>query len=222
MGVGRIELNENNGLKNVLLNSGEVIKDVDVVIMAAGRRPFVDSLGLRDVGVKQREGGYIVVDEYQNTNVDNVYAVGDIIGKVELTPMAIAAGRRLADRLFSAKPVHSAVKVSYDNVPTVVFSHPPIGTIGLTEAEAVEKYGEDKIKVYQSKFANLYYGPFHVDPSEKPKTCMKMVCAGENELVVGLHVIGMVSNFNNFTCVSGHNQTPFERTNVFVALDFIV
>ena len=218
MGVGRIELNEKNGLKNVLLNSGEVIKDVDVVIMAAGRRPLVDSLGLQDVGVMQKEGGYIVVDEYQNTNVDNMYAVGDVCAlagrdsNVELTPMAIAAGRRLADRLFSAKPEHSFAKVSYDNVPTVVFSHPPIGTIGLTEAEAVEKYGEDKIKVYRSKFSNLFFGPFHVESSEKPKTCMKMVCAGENELVIGLHVIGMVSNFN-FTIWT--NITPFERTNAF-------
>lgn len=103
---------------------------------------------------------------------------------------AIAAGRRLADRLFGP-PIFQNAKVSYDNVPTVVFSHPPIGTIGLTEQQAIEKYGSDNVKVYRSKFSNLYYGPWKVDPDEKPKTAMKLVCAGSNELVVGLHVIGV-------------------------------
>ena len=104
--------------------------------------------------------------------------------------IAIAAGRRLADRLFGPSEFHNA-KVSYDNVPTVVFSHPPIGTIGLTEAEAVAKYGSENVKIYRSVFSNLYYGTWQVDASEKPKTAMKLVCAGSNELVVGLHVIGM-------------------------------
>lgn len=103
---------------------------------------------------------------------------------------AIAAGRRLADRLFGPSSFENA-KVSYDNVPTVIFSHPPIGTIGLTEKEAIDKYGADNIKVYRSKFSNLYYGPWEVESDEKPKTAMKLVCAGSNELVVGLHVIGM-------------------------------
>lgn len=103
---------------------------------------------------------------------------------------AIAAGRRLADRLFGPSSFHDA-KVSYDNVPTVIFSHPPIGTIGLTEKEAIEKYGAGNIKVYRSKFSNLYYGPWQLEPKDKPKTAMKLVCAGSNELVVGLHVIGM-------------------------------
>lgn len=103
---------------------------------------------------------------------------------------AIAAGRRLADRLFGPPSFQNA-KVSYDNVPSVIFSHPPIGTIGLSESEAIEKYGADNIKVYRSKFSNLYYGPWQVEPEDKPKTAMKLVCAGGNELVVGLHVIGM-------------------------------
>lgn len=103
---------------------------------------------------------------------------------------AIAAGRRLADRLFGPSTFKNA-KVSYENVPTVVFSHPPIGTIGLTESEAVERYGQENIKIYRSVFSNLYYGTWQVDASEKPKTAMKLVCAGKNELIVGLHVIGM-------------------------------
>lgn len=193
-GVKRIKHNDSSGLKEVKLNNGQLIKDVDVVIMAAGRSPLVNSLGLHDVGIQQKDGGYIEVNEYSETSVDGVYAVGDVCGNVELTPMAIAAGRRLADRLFSANPDHEFAKVSYDNVPTVVFSHPPIGTIGLTENEAKEKYGEESVKVYSSRFSNLYYGPFQIDPSEKPKTCMKLVCAGQREQVVGLHVIGMASD----------------------------
>ncbi|KAL9183234.1 hypothetical protein ACHAXT_005021 [Thalassiosira profunda] len=191
-GVDRI-IEDENGLKTVLLNNGEVIEQVDVVIVAAGRAPAVESLNLAEAGIEQRGGGYIDVNEYCETSAEGVSAVGDVTGRVELTPMAIAAGRRLADRLFGPPSFQNA-KVSYDNVPTVVFSHPPIGTIGLTEQEAVEKYGSENVRVYRSKFSNLYYGPWKVDPDDKPATAMKLVCAGANELVVGLHVIGMGSD----------------------------
>jgi len=197
-GVQKIELDdyddvfEEEGTKTVTLNNGEVISGVDTVLMATGRSPLVEPLNLPSAGVKQKDdgSGYIVTDELSQTNVDNIYALGDVCGDVELTPMAIAAGRRLADRLFGG-PALEGVKVSYDNVPTVVFSHPPIGTIGVTEKQAVEKYGEENVKVYKSKFANLYYGPWQVEADDKPKTAMKLVCAGSNELVVGLHAIGM-------------------------------
>ena len=179
-----------DGIKTVYLKNGEIIEDVDTVIMAPGREPVVESLNLGGVGVQQREGGYIDTNEYSETNVKGVYALGDVCGVVELTPMAIAAGRRLADRLFGPSEWKYA-KVSYDLVPTVVFSHPPIGTIGLTEDEAIAKYGEDNIKVYKSRFANLYYGPWQVDAEDKPKTSMKLICAGDEELIVGLHVIGI-------------------------------
>ena len=107
--------------------------------------------------------------------------------------MAIAAGRRLADRLFGG-PEFAQAKVSYDLVPTVVFTHPTIGTIGLTEPKAVAKYGAENVKVYSSKFADSHYGIFQVDPDEKPKTHMKLICAGEEEKVVGVHVIGKGSD----------------------------
>ena len=188
-GVCKITANS-EGLKTVYLNNGEVIEDVDVVLVAPGRSPLVEPLNLAARGVQQKEGGYIATDEYSETNVKGVYAIGDVVGNVELTPTAIAAGRRLADRLFGPQQWKDA-KVSYDLVPTVVFSHPPIGTIGLTESQAVEKYGKDNVKVYRSKFANLYFGPWQVEADDKPKTAMKLVCAGEEELVVGLHVIGM-------------------------------
>lgn len=188
-GVEKITVDEETGLKTVFLQNGEKIEEVDTVLMATGRSPLVEPLNLDGAGVTQKDGGYIVTDEYSATNVDGVFALGDVVGNIELTPMAIAAGRRLADRLFGGPQFENA-KVSYDMVPTVVFSHPPIGTIGLSEAQALEKYGEDNVKVYRSKFANLYYGPWQVEADDKPKTAMKLICAGEEELVVGLHVIG--------------------------------
>lgn len=189
-GLGKIEVDDSTGLKTVTLNNGEVIDDVDTVLMATGRAPLVEPLNLKGAGVEQAPRGQIVVNEYSETNVDGVYALGDVCGKVQLTPMAIAAGRRLADRLFGGEEFKDS-KVSYDNVPTVVFSHPPIGTIGLSEAKALEKYGEENVKVYKSKFANLFYGPWQVEADDKPKTAMKLICAGKEELVVGLHCIGM-------------------------------
>ena len=188
-GVGSISIG-NDGLKIVTLNNGEIISGVDTVLMAAGRSPLVEPLKLDRAGVEQKKGGYISTNEYSETNVEGIYALGDVCGDVELTPMAIAAGRRLADRLFGPEEWKDA-KVSYDYVPTVVFSHPPMGTIGYTESEAIAKYGEANIKVYRSKFSNLYYGPWQVEADDKPKTAMKLICAGDEELVVGLHVIGM-------------------------------
>lgn len=188
-GVKKIELNSTDGLKTVHLHSGERIEGVDSVIVAPGRSPNVEQLNLNEIGIAQTAKGYIKANEYSETSVGGIYAVGDVVGQVELTPTAIAAGRRLADRLFGG-PAFVDAKVSYALVPTVVFSHPTIGTIGLTEQQAIEKYGVGSVRVYKSKFANMYYGPWQVDNDDKPKTAMKLVCAGTNELVVGLHVIG--------------------------------
>jgi glutathione reductase (NADPH) len=199
-GASKVELDA-NGKKTVTFMNGDVIYGVDVVLMATGRETNIeglnldldveyntDGLQLEKLGVKLGRKKEIMIDEYCNSNVDSIKALGDVISNVELTPMAIAAGRRLADRLFGGIP---DAKVSYENVPTVVFSHPPIGTIGLTENKAVAKYGRDNVKVYLSKFSNLLYGIFDVDPDDKPKTAMKLICAGLEEKVVGIHVIGM-------------------------------
>ena len=105
-----------------------------------------------------------------------------MIGKWQLTPVAIAAGRKLAHRLFNGEDL----KLDYENIPTVVFSHPPIGTCGITEAEARAKFGDDQIKVYTSTFTPLY----HALTQRKQLTRMKLVCAGPDEKVVGLHMIG--------------------------------
>jgi glutathione reductase (NADPH) len=188
-GVAKVTLDA-NGKKTVTTMSGDTLYGADAVIVAPGRVPNVEGLGLEKAKVLCTHKGYIQVDENQNTTSPSVFALGDVCGKVELTPMAIAAGRRLADRVFGGEELRTA-KVSYEYVPTVVFSHPPIGTIGITEKEAVAKYGQENVKVYTSSFANLYYGIFEVDASEKPKTRMKLICVGEEEKVVGIHCIGM-------------------------------
>lgn len=162
--------------------SAEIIAGFDKVIWAVGRRPNTAGLQLESVGVKALPNGAIAVDEYENTNVPGIYAIGDITGKMALTPVAIAAGRKLAERLFGQKPDS---KVDYENIPSVVFSHPPIATAGLSEAAAREKYAGD-ITVYNSEFTPMR----HALSAHGSVTAMKLVCAGPNERVVGIHIIG--------------------------------
>lgn len=164
--------------------------DVDCVLWAIGRAPEVDDLGLGAAGVKQSEKGHIVVDDFQNTNVDSVYALGDVCGKAELTPVAIAAGRRLADRIFGG-PEFANSKLDYENIPSVVFAHPEVGTVGLTEPQAREKFGDKNVKVYTSNFTAMYYAMMEAE--EKGPTSYKLVCVGEEEKVVGLHIMGLGS-----------------------------
>lgn len=158
--------------------------NVDTIIWAIGRNPSTDALNLAAAGVETDERGYVKVDEYQQTSAEGVYCVGDIMqGGIELTPVAVKAGRLLSERLFNGM---TDAKMDYDLVPTVVFSHPPIGTIGLTEPAAKEKYGEENIKVYTSGFTAMYTAVTqHRQPCK-----MKLVCLGEEEKVIGLHAIG--------------------------------
>ncbi|MFE8046491.1 glutathione-disulfide reductase [Brenneria goodwinii] len=156
---------------------------VDCLIWAVGREPATDNLNLGAVDVGLDEKGYIRVDRFQNTNVPGIYAVGDNTGAVELTPVAVAAGRRLSERLFNNKPDEY---LDYSNIPTVVFSHPPIGTVGLTEPQAREQYGDDKVKVYTSSFTAMYTA---VTQHRQPCR-MKLVCVGKDEKIVGIHGIG--------------------------------
>jgi glutathione reductase (NADPH) len=130
------------------------------------------------------KNGYICTDEYQNTVVEDIYALGDVCGVAQLTPVAIGAGRRLSDRLFGP-PKFSKAKLDYNNIPTVVF-HGTCGTVGLTEPEARNKYGEQNVKTYTSKFVNLYNSM----TEHKPVTAYKLVVVGEEEKVVGVHIVG--------------------------------
>jgi glutathione reductase (NADPH) len=171
--------------------SGEgKLEDVDELIWAIGRSPEVEDLGLEKAGVKQNEKGQIIADEYQNTNVENIYSLGDVVGKVELTPVAIAAGRKLSDRLFGPEKFRAA-KLDYNLIPSVVFAHPEVGSIGLTEPEAIEKYGKENIKVYSTSFTAMYYAM--MEPEEKGPTKYKLICEGPKEKVVGLHILGLGS-----------------------------
>jgi len=155
----------------------------DCVIWAIGRLPNTASLGLDQVGIETDDAGFIPVDEYQDTVVRGVHAVGDVTGAAQLTPVAIAAGRRLADRLFDGQ---KEAKVDYRLIPTVVFSHPPIATVGLAEQQAIDQYGAADLKIYNSEFTNMLYA---VSEFKSP-TRMKLICQGENERVVGCHIIG--------------------------------
>ncbi|XP_040076161.2 glutathione reductase, mitochondrial [Ixodes scapularis] len=169
-------------LLRVKTTTGVEIEGVDCLLWAVGRKPAVD-IGLDKTGVVLDKTGHVQVDAFQNTSCDGVYALGDVCGKWLLTPVAIAAGRRLAERLFNNKPDSRLV---YANIPTVIFSHPPIGTVGMTEAEARSHYGPEDIKVYRSSFTPMYYSMTR----RKVKCVMKLVCAGKEEKVVGLHMIG--------------------------------
>lgn len=157
--------------------------EFDTLLWAVGRTPNSDDLGLERIGVGTDVRGHVPVDDYQNTGVEGVYALGDVTGRFELTPVAIAAGRRLADRLFGGQPDRH---LDYGNIPTVAFTHPPIGAVGLSEAEARARYGDD-VRIHESRFNDLYYGVL----DHKAATRMKLVTVGADERIVGCHVIGM-------------------------------
>jgi glutathione reductase (NADPH) len=173
---------ENNGSLCIECENGQRLEGFDVLIWAIGRSPLTADLNLEATGVSTNPDGYIPTDKFQQTNVKGIYAIGDITGQAPLTPVAIAAGRRLSDRLFGGMPDRH---LPYENIATVVFSHPPIGTVGLTESMARETHGE-AVKVYQTRFTAMY----NAFTERKQKTAMKLVTVGAQEKVVGCHIIG--------------------------------
>lgn len=177
------EIIKNDNEYTVVFENGERLSG-DCVLFAGGRVPNTDQLGLENTQVKLDERGFIKVDKYQNTTDPHIFAVGDVIGKIDLTPVAIAAGRRLSERLFNGK---ENSYLDYHLVPTVVFTHPPIATIGVTEDEALATYGSDQIKVYRSRFTPMYFAL----NDYRQKCEMKLICVGEEEKIIGLHAIGI-------------------------------
>ncbi|MBA8886762.1 glutathione reductase (NADPH) [Dokdonella fugitiva] len=163
---------------------GDVADGFDELIWATGRHAVTSGLDLERAGVALDAKGFIVADDWQDTNVANVHAVGDVTGRLALTPVAVAASRRLADRVFGGK---ADAKLDYANVPTVVFSHPPIGTVGLAEHAARALHGDAAVKVYRNQFRPMLTALAH----GSEKTRMKLVCVGEDERIVGLHMIGI-------------------------------
>lgn len=161
---------------------GELYGPYDRVISAIGRVPDVASLGVEHAGIALGEDGEVVTDKFENSSVPGVYALGDVNGKRALTPVAIAAGRRLADRLFGGEP---DAHLDYSYVPSVAFSHPPIGSVGCSEAEARERHG-DEVRVHQARFTPMLWSL----AGREGQTRMKLVCVGAEQRIVGLHGIG--------------------------------
>jgi len=171
------------GCLGLSLRDGRRLEPFDCVLWAIGRAPAVEELGLERAGVELDPYGFIVTDKYQNTSAAGIYAIGDVTGRAPLTPVAIAAGRRLSDRLFGGK---SDRHLDYQNIPTVVFGHPPVGTVGLTEQAARDDYGDEAVTVFKSSFIPMY----HAFTAVKPRCDMKLVTVGPKRRVVGVHVVG--------------------------------
>ncbi|MEM7082144.1 MAG: glutathione-disulfide reductase [Pseudomonadota bacterium] len=170
------------GAYTLTTNTGDQHEGFDEVLWAIGRTPNTATLNLDAAGVEHDRRGFVPTDRYQNTNVENIYAIGDVAGTVALTPVAIAAGRRLSDRLFGGM---SDRYLDYSDIATVVFSHPVMGTVGLTEPEAREQFGDD-IEVFTSRFTPMYYQL----TERKLPAAMKLITQGKTRKVIGCHVIG--------------------------------
>jgi len=192
----------------ISFDNGETIT-VDCLIWAIGRAANTSGFGLEKTGVKLTEKGTIYSDEFENTSVPGIYAFGDVTGKLDLTPVAVKAGRQLSERLFNNK---ADAKLDYTDVATVVFSHPVIGSVGLTEEKAVAKYGAENIKVYKSSFTPMYTA---LGDNRQPST-MKLVTLGEDEKIIGLHGIGygvdeMIQGFS-VAIKMGATKADFDNT----------
>lgn len=192
----------------ISFDNGETIT-VDCLIWAIGRAANTSGFGLEKTGVKLTEKGAIYSDEFENTSVPGIYALGDVTGKLDLTPVAVKAGRQLSERLFNNK---ADAKLDYTDVATVVFSHPVIGSVGLTEEKAIAKYGAENIKVYKSSFTPMYTA---LGDNRQPST-MKLVTLGEDEKIIGLHGIGygvdeMIQGFS-VAIKMGATKADFDNT----------
>ena len=166
----------------VTAEDGREFGPVDALLWAVGRSPNTATLDAANAGVELDARGFVPTDDFQRTNIENIHALGDVTGRAALTPVAIAAGRRLADRLYGGM---EGRHLDYKLIPTVIFSHPTIGTVGLTEDEARKEFGDD-IKIYSSGFTPMFYAL----GKDKKRSVMKLITAGEDERVVGCHVFG--------------------------------
>ena len=192
----------------ISFDNGETIT-VDCLIWTIGRAANTSGFGLEKTGVKLTEKGTIYSDEFENTSVPGIYALGDVTGKLDLTPVAVKAGRQLSERLFNNK---ADAKLDYTDVATVVFSHPVIGSVGLTEEKAIAKYGPENIKVYKSSFTPMYTA---LGDNRQPST-MKLVTLGDDEKIIGLHGIGygvdeMIQGFS-VAIKMGATKADFDNT----------
>lgn len=184
----KVTRDADSGLLTVHTEKEDEVFQAESVLFALGRPPKVKNLGLEEIGVEVVKGA-IKVDDHHNTTVPGIYAIGDVISRPQLTPVAIRAGRILSERLFNNR---TDLKMNYENIATAIFSHPPIGLVGLTESQAVERYGTEKVKVYRSKFTNMFYSLAKED-KKKLSTLFKLICLireDGQEQIVGCHCIG--------------------------------
>ncbi|KAL7415919.1 hypothetical protein BDY24DRAFT_380508 [Mrakia frigida] len=162
--------------------------EVDTVLWAIGRHAMTADMNLQAAGVKAEKNGDVLFDEWQETNVKDVFAIGDVGGKELLTPVALAAARRLSTRLFGGAE-YKDLKLDYENVPSVIFSHPTSGAVGLTEPQARKKYGDDKVKVWTTKFVGMSNSMLD-NPAHKTPTAYKLICLLPTLKVLGIHLVG--------------------------------
>ena len=172
-----------HGALELQSRDGRQLGPFDSVLWAIGRGAVVEDLALARAGVALDMQGFIWNDKYQVSNVPGIYAIGDVSGRAQLTPVAIAAGRRLSDRLFGGQVGRH---LDYENIPTVIFGHPALGTVGLSEKAARERYGAGDVTVFRSSFVPLY----NAVTAAKPRSEMKLITAGAEQRIVGLHVVG--------------------------------
>ena len=176
--IDRVEKRENDLLLH--LSDGSTL-ETDVVMAATGRKPNVENLGLEEVGVAFDRNGAIRVDEYSRSSVENIYAVGDVTDRINLTPVAIQEAMAFVDTVFRGNPR----AMDHADVPSAVFSHPPVGTVGLTELQARERHGA--LDIYRSTFRPLK----HTLSGRDEKTMMKLIVAQDSQRVVGVHMVGL-------------------------------
>lgn len=196
-----------SGLK-ATLNTGDVV-EVDCIMYATGRVPNSDPLKLSAAGVDVGKKGQILVDEWSKTNVDNIYAVGDVTDRVNLTPVAIHEGHAFADTIFGGKRRNT----NYEYIPTAVFSQPSIGTCGLTETEAREKYGQRGVDIYKTSFRPMKHT---LTKREGERVFMKLIVEKKTDKVVGCHMVdaaaGEVIQLVGVAMKAGATKADFDST----------
>jgi len=203
--VEEIKKND-DGTLNVKLSDKEW-RTFDCVMAATGRVPNVNGLGLDKVGVEMGDRGQIKVDDYSRTNVDYIYAVGDVTDRVQLTPVAIREGQAFADSVFGPGDAYC---VDHSCIPSAVFSHPPIASVGLNEREAKEQYGS--VRVYASDFRPMK----NVVAGRAERSLIKMICDGANDQILGIHMIGPdapeIMQAAAVAVKAGMNKADFDAT----------
>ncbi len=176
----KITEDEKTGRKTVYLENGDELVDVDEVVFAIGRDPYTKGLGLETAGVELDEIGAVKLDEYSKTNIDHIYAVGDVTNRVNLTPVAIREGAAFADTVFGGKPRG----YDHETIASAVFTQPPVGTVGLSEVEARKAYG--RVDIYKTNFTPMKY----MLTEARSRMMMKLVVRAEDQVVVGVHMVG--------------------------------